>query len=146
MDTYDITLKCKFLLFFGVLVALGLLLISGAGLFSSNYFIFMLHLIPAVILLHLVLFVFPTEISIQEEGMIYKTPVRTMAISWSRILDIKPVYTTRSLKLAGGDKDKADMFCIIRIKGRPFRFLAISNGVRNYKDLYARILSYIAQS
>ncbi len=105
------------------------------------YFISIILLMPAIIIIYLFIFVFPIEISIKECGIIYKTIIRKIYIDFSEILDVKTFFLTRSLAMAGGNKQKADMFCLIKLKKKRFNLLIFSNGIKNYKDLYFQILN-----
>ncbi len=140
MSTYRSNYKYKLLFFFGSIISLSLLIFGGFSAVTGFYFVSTLTLLPGAIILYFLLFVFAREISIGETGITYKTIIRTIDIDFSQIKDVKTFYTTRSLTLVGGDKQKADMFCSIKLKGKPYCVLVFGNAIDNYKELYSRIL------
>ncbi|MEJ2428207.1 MAG: hypothetical protein P8075_04705 [Deltaproteobacteria bacterium] len=105
----------------------------------GSFFTSSAMLLIAIVLTYLLLFVFAKEISLWETGIRYTTLIKSIDIDFSQIKDVKRFYTTRSLTLAGGDKEKAAMFCRIRLKDKPSRLLLFGSAINNYKELYSRI-------
>jgi hypothetical protein len=115
-------------------------LFSGVLSILVGFYLFsFLMVMISLWILHYLLFVLAREITIQEDGIIYKTIIRRKNIKFSEIKEIKSIYTMRSLVLAGGDRQKARMICSIILRDKPFNMLYFGSTIENYKEAYKDI-------
>ena len=89
------------------------------------------------LLLLILIVVVPKEIELGDEGIRFKTLIKSTEIPYSEIKTIKSYYKTTELLFR--DKKNAQMLCIILLKRRPYKFLLFGNSLINYKELYANI-------
>jgi len=136
---YKSTNKYKFLSLIGVIHGVLLVVFSIMLLFLREYSIVIILFIPGVILLYLLLYVFPDEVVVEENTLLFRTKLRRVVIPYSDIKELRPQYTTRTLTMSGGDKDKATVFYSIKRKGKPLSLLMFGGGIHNYRQLSTHI-------
>ena len=97
-----------------------------------------------LIILNLLLFLFPKEISLLEDRIIYKTIAVTKSIPFSDIKDIKQIHTTRSVIMAGGDKNKGTVLFAILLN-KPYKFILFGGSISEYQSLYTELKKIMGQ-
>ena len=95
--------------------------------------------LPGIFLLYLLFFVLPGEIRVDEEWIEFKAKLRKVNLKYSEIREVKTHYTTRTLTLTGGDKEKAAVYYSIKIKDRPMNLLLFGSGIYKYRELYEHL-------
>lgn len=85
----------------------------------------------------------PKEITIRENTLELKTLLMNKKIYFSRIRGVKSYYSTKSKMWHGGNEEKADMLCVIRLKGNLFNLFILTNAINEYKELYQKIKTNI---
>lgn len=143
MITYKSTFQYKILSLFGIITACFLVLFGLLSALTGSYFSFLFMLLPGIILLYLLLFAFPGEILVDEEWIEFKAKLRKINLKYSEIREVKPHFTTRTLTLTGGDKDKAAVYYSIKIKDRPMSLLLFGSGICEYRELYEHLKNRI---
>ncbi len=120
--------------------------ISFGGLLAFNgmYLLSFIFSIIGILGVYILLFLFPTEISVKKTGIMYKTVIRNSEVSFSDIRSIKKFYTTRpAFALSDIEKQKASMICMIILKDNPMNILMFGKTICKYKELYSRIMSSV---
>lgn len=137
MVTYKSTSKYKLLSMFGILTGI---LFSFLGLLSvlmGEFVGVFFPLLPGILLLYLLLYVFPDKISVDEKKLEYFAKLRRVKIEYSNIVDVKPHYTTRTLTLTGGNKEEAAVYYSINRKDKALSLLLFGSGIYKYRELYS---------
>lgn len=140
MAVYKANSKYKLTFFVGILLSLVSIFIGSLFVFIGYKSAFLIIFIPPAIFLISFLFIVPKSIAIEKEGIIFKTIIRNKKIEFSKIKEIKKYYSTKSLYWFGGDKEKADMLCIIRLKKNPINIIYFGDAISNYKELYKKLV------
>ena len=143
MRTYKCTLKYMLFSMCGIISASLMVLIGSVSGFDRLYTEFIIVFLPGVLLLYLLFLVFPEEIQVDEDGIMFRTKLRRIYIKYHGIKEIKPHYTTRTLTMSGGDKEKAVIYYSIRIKNKPMTLLLFGSGILNYRELYEHLKNKI---
>jgi hypothetical protein len=107
-----------------------------AGLYTASVILFF----PGAILFYLLLLVFPDEVTLDEESVLFRTRLRRVFFDYQDIKEIKSHVTTRTLVMSGGDKEKAVLFYQIRLRDKPLRLLMFGSGIQNFRELYSHLL------
>ncbi len=143
MLIYLCTLKYRLLSMYGIISACLMVLIGSISGFYRLYTEFIILFLPGVLLLYLPFLVFPEEIQVDEDGVMFRTKLRRIYIKYYEIKEIKPQYTTRTLTMTGGDKEKAAVYYSIRIKNRPMTLLLFGSGILSYRKFYEHLKNKI---
>jgi hypothetical protein len=141
MIIYQATHKYFLLLTIGLSLFFPLAIFGIVEFLAGSFFASFLMLSLGLSALLFVLFTLAKEIVISDNGLICKTQLRAINISFSQIKRIKSLYTLKSLYMEGWNKDKATIFYAIGIKGRPLSFIIFGNTIKNFRELYGNILS-----
>jgi hypothetical protein len=136
MSSFKSTSKFNILSIIGIFNGIILILLSTLLLSIREYLLFISFFTPGFILLYLLLFVFPSEVVVDDEVVLFKSILRSVIIPYSNIKELKLHYTTRTLIMSGGDREKAVMFYSIKLKGKPLNLMMFGGGISNYRDLY----------
>jgi hypothetical protein len=140
---YKANYNYKLAFFFGILLSLISFIIGSLLLIIGYKSAFLIIFIPSIIFLTVFLFIVPKSIVVEKEGIIFKTAIRNKNIEYSEIKEIKKYYSTKSLFWFSGDKEKADIICIMRLKNNPLNLLYFGDAISNYKELYKKLLKTI---
>jgi hypothetical protein len=140
---YKSTTRYQILSIVGLFNASLLLLFSIISYFAGLYTAFAILFFSGAILSYLLLLVFPDEVTLDEESVLFRTRLRRDVFNFQDINEIKPHVTNRTLVMSGGDKDKAVLFFQIRLKGKPWSLLMFGSGIQNFRELYAHLLERV---
>ncbi len=143
MVTYRSTSKYKFLSMIGILTGIMFSLLGLLSVIMGEFFGVFFPLLPGILLLYLLLYVFPDKISVDENKLEFFARLRRVKIEYSNIVDVKPHYTTRTLILTGENKEEAAVYYSINIKGKALSLLLFGSGIYNYRELYRYLLKKI---
>lgn len=145
MTLYKATYRYKLLSLCGIIIGCASVFLGLLSLILDSFFNVLVMVLPGIFLLYLLLLVFPTEILTNDKCVEFRTKLRKVNLKYSEIKEVKPYYTTRSLTLEGGDKDKAAVYYSIKIKNKPLTLLLFGTGIYKYRELCEHLNSKIHQ-
>ena len=145
MERYNITIRCIMVLIFGGIGSFLLLLFATVAFIGGLPFVFLLTFLVGIGIMYFILFVTPISITIEGNKICFYRLGRKSIFKVSQIKKIDKFYSAKSLFLSLGNRNEADMFCVIRLYNKPFDLLMFSHGIRNYKELYSKITQLLQE-
>ena len=140
MKAYQASSRYHLMLGIGMFVSIPMIFCGVISLLVGFFFAALYFLLPGIFVFYLVIFVFPKNITLYEDSFLYQTAFLKLKLKYSEIKTIKPYYSTRQLTMAGGDKTKAEMLCILRILNKPLILLVFGRSITEYKELYEKLV------
>ena len=141
METYKSSPRYRIFLTLGTGVALLVLLLGVIELFIGNNLTALAFSLFVLGLFYLLFFMVGKEVSIEPNRITFRSQMRESSFEPSEIKSIHIFQSVNVLLWHSGDKERAPLVCIIRLKGHLLRCFLFGNAIEQHKKLHSKLLA-----